>query len=59
MHVNLREKGAKRGGRTGSGGKDDGDGAGVWLFGMSWPQACTPSENPCIPPPLTCAGSPD
>ena len=39
----------KRGGHTGSGGRDDdGDGAGVWLFGMSGLQTCTPSENPCI-----------
>ena len=29
MHVNLREKGAKPGGRTGSGGKNDGNGGGV------------------------------
>ncbi len=49
MHVNLTEKGVKRGGLTGSGGRDDdGDGAGVWLFGMSGPQTCTPPENPCI-----------
>ncbi len=28
-------------------GRDDGDGEGVLLFGMSGLQTCTPSENPC------------
>jgi hypothetical protein len=27
-------------------GRDDGDGGGVWLFGMIGPQTCTPSKIP-------------
>ena len=36
------------GGCTGSGdGRDNGDGEGVLLFGISGLQTCTPSKNPC------------